>query len=137
MVPFVFVLAILGLQRLNLRRTPLQSNPATEWSGRQADPGGRSNDRLPLAAAILVISLAMNTTYGWVGSKRSGEFERANQHERILAGFTAQIPRQATISALAEREAAKDRKKLMGDQGEDANHSQEKIVEIRRTVSAD
>ena len=96
------MLAILGLQRLNLRRTPWQSNLETEWNGRQADPGGRSSDRLPLAAAILVISLAMNTTYGWVGSKRSGEFEPASQHERILAGFTAQIPRQATVSALGD-----------------------------------
>ena len=50
-------------------------------------------------------------------------------------GTEAAIARVDT--ALAEREAAKDRKKLMGDQGEDANHAQEKIVEIRRTVSAD
>ena len=49
-------------------------------------------------------------------------------------GTEAAIARVDT--ALAEREAAKDRKKLMGDQGEDANHAQDKIVEIRRTVSA-
>ena len=74
MVPFVFVLAILGLQRLNLRRTPLHSTPELERSGRPGDPAGRSSDQLPLAAAILVISLAMNYAYGWVGSKRAGEF---------------------------------------------------------------
>ena len=50
-------------------------------------------------------------------------------------GTEAAIARVDT--ALAEREAAKDRKKLMGDQGDDANHVQEKIVEIRRTVSAE
>ena len=38
---------------------------------------------------------------------------------------------------LAEREAAKDRAKLLDEQGEDANHSAEKIVEIRRTTSGD
>ena len=38
-------------------------------------------------------------------------------------------------TTIAEREAAKDRAKMLGDQGDDANHSQEKIVEIRRKVS--
>jgi len=38
-------------------------------------------------------------------------------------------------TTIAEREAAKDRNKLLGEQGPDANHSMEKIVEIRRTVS--
>ncbi len=36
---------------------------------------------------------------------------------------------------LAEREAAKDRAKLLDEQGADANHATEKIVEIRRTTS--
>jgi (E)-4-hydroxy-3-methylbut-2-enyl-diphosphate synthase len=38
-------------------------------------------------------------------------------------------------TALAEREAAKDRAKLLDDKGDDANHADERIVEIRRTVS--
>ena len=38
---------------------------------------------------------------------------------------------------LAEREAAKDRGKLLDDKGLDANHSMEKIVEIRKTVGND
>ena len=38
-------------------------------------------------------------------------------------------------TALAEREAAKDRAKLMNDQGDDVNHSDERIVEIRRTTA--
>ena len=42
---------------------------------------------------------------------------------------------EATLAqGLAEREAAKDRAKLMSDQGDDVNHSQERIVEIRRTT---
>ncbi len=36
--------------------------------------------------------------------------------------------------AKAAREAEKDRLKLLGDQGEDANHASEKIVEIRRNA---
>ena len=47
-------------------------------------------------------------------------------------GTEAAIARVDTT--LAEREAAKDRAKLMGDHGDDVNHASEKIVEIRRTV---
>ena len=49
-------------------------------------------------------------------------------------GTEAAIARVDT--ALAEREAAKDRAKLMDDQGDDVNHSDERIVEIRRTHGA-
>jgi (E)-4-hydroxy-3-methylbut-2-enyl-diphosphate synthase len=48
-------------------------------------------------------------------------------------GVEAAIARVDT--ALAEREAAKDRKVLMQEKGDDANHSQEKIVEIRKKVA--
>jgi hypothetical protein len=37
-------------------------------------------------------------------------------------------------TALAEREAAKDRNALLAEQGEDANKSNDKIVEIRKKV---
>lgn len=37
-------------------------------------------------------------------------------------------------TTIAEREAAKDRAALLDDKGDDANHAQERIVEIRRTV---
>ena len=40
-------------------------------------------------------------------------------------------------TTIAEREATKDRNKLLGEQGLDANHSMEKIVEIRKTVSGE
>ena len=38
-------------------------------------------------------------------------------------------------TTIAEREAAKDRNAALAEQGDDANHDHEKIVEIRRTVS--
>lgn len=53
--------------------------------------------------------------------------EFINEH-----GTDAAIARADT--KLAEREAAKDRSQLMDEKGEDANHSAEKIVEIRKTV---
>jgi (E)-4-hydroxy-3-methylbut-2-enyl-diphosphate synthase len=48
-------------------------------------------------------------------------------------GTEAAVARVDT--ALAEREAAKDRAKLMSDKGDDVNHAAERIVEIRRTSS--
>jgi (E)-4-hydroxy-3-methylbut-2-enyl-diphosphate synthase len=54
--------------------------------------------------------------------------EFINEH-----GTEAAIARADT--ALAEREAAKDRSMLLDAQGADANHAGEKIVEIRKTVS--
>ncbi len=47
-------------------------------------------------------------------------------------GAEAAIARADT--ARAEREAAKDRSQLLDEKGADANHAQEKIVEIRRTT---
>jgi len=48
-------------------------------------------------------------------------------------GAEAAIARVDT--ALAEREATKDRNALLEEKGDDANHSTEKIVEIRKTIS--
>jgi len=53
--------------------------------------------------------------------------EFINEH-----GIDAAIARADT--ALAEREAAKDRNALLASQGDDANHASEKIVEIRKTT---
>ncbi len=47
-------------------------------------------------------------------------------------GVEAALARVDTT--IAEREAARDRSALLDEQGADANHSSEKIVEIRRTV---
>jgi len=54
--------------------------------------------------------------------------EFINEH-----GTDAALARVDT--ALAEREAAKDRAKLLNDKGDDVNHASERIVEIRRTSS--
>jgi (E)-4-hydroxy-3-methylbut-2-enyl-diphosphate synthase len=48
-------------------------------------------------------------------------------------GVEAAIARVDTT--IAEREAAKDRNALLEEKGDDANHSQEKIVEIRKTIA--
>ncbi len=48
-------------------------------------------------------------------------------------GVEAAIARVDTT--LAEREAAKDRNALLEEKGDDANHSGEKIVEIRKTIA--
>jgi (E)-4-hydroxy-3-methylbut-2-enyl-diphosphate synthase len=55
------------------------------------------------------------------------------------AGFIHEHGTDAAIArvdtALAEREAAKDRNRLLDDRGADANHAAERIVEIRKAVS--
>ncbi|HUF99010.1 MAG TPA: flavodoxin-dependent (E)-4-hydroxy-3-methylbut-2-enyl-diphosphate synthase [Ilumatobacter sp.] len=48
-------------------------------------------------------------------------------------GTDAAIARADTV--VAEREASRDRNALLASQGDDANHANEKIVEIRKTVS--
>ena len=48
-------------------------------------------------------------------------------------GVDAAIKRVDTT--IAEREAAKDRNAALQEKGEDANHDQERIVEIRRMVA--
>jgi (E)-4-hydroxy-3-methylbut-2-enyl-diphosphate synthase len=54
--------------------------------------------------------------------------EFINEH-----GVEAAIAKADT--AKAEREASRDRATLLAEQGDDANHAQEKIVEIRKTVT--
>ena len=56
-------------------------------------------------------------------------FEYIHEH-----GTEAAISRVDTT--LAEREAAKDRAQLLNDKGDDANHSHDRIVEIRKTVGS-
>ena len=53
--------------------------------------------------------------------------EFINEH-----GTDAAIARADTVKA--EREAQRDRSALLDEKGADANHSQEKIVEIRKTM---
>jgi (E)-4-hydroxy-3-methylbut-2-enyl-diphosphate synthase len=49
-------------------------------------------------------------------------------------GVDAAIARVDT--ALAEREAAKDRNALLAEQGDDVNHAEERIVEIRKKIES-
>jgi (E)-4-hydroxy-3-methylbut-2-enyl-diphosphate synthase len=49
-------------------------------------------------------------------------------------GVDAAIARVDT--ALAEREAAKDRNALLAEKGEDANHAEDRIVEIRKKIES-
>jgi (E)-4-hydroxy-3-methylbut-2-enyl-diphosphate synthase len=49
-------------------------------------------------------------------------------------GVEAAIARVDT--ALAEREAAKDRNALLAEKGEDANHAEDRIVEIRKKIES-
>ncbi len=49
-------------------------------------------------------------------------------------GVDAAIARADT--SIAEREAQRDRSVLLAEQGDDANHAQERIVEIRKTVGS-
>ena len=56
--------------------------------------------------------------------------EFINEH-----GTEAAIARADT--ARAEREAQRDRAQLLDEKGDDANHSEERIIEIRRTVGGD
>lgn len=53
--------------------------------------------------------------------------EFINEH-----GVEAALARADTT--VAEREASRDRAKLLGDRGADVNHAAERIVEIRKTV---
>jgi (E)-4-hydroxy-3-methylbut-2-enyl-diphosphate synthase len=55
--------------------------------------------------------------------------EFINEH-----GVEAAIARADT--SIAEREAQRDRTALLAAQGADANHSTERIVEIRTTISS-
>jgi (E)-4-hydroxy-3-methylbut-2-enyl-diphosphate synthase len=48
-------------------------------------------------------------------------------------GTDAAIARVDT--SIAEREAARDRSRALDEKGADANHSEERIVEIRKNLS--
>ena len=81
LLPFVYFLAILGVQRL----------------------GVRIGSKAALAAAILVASLAMNYTYGWVFSKQFEGMPQRTAHA-VAIGQIVQtaIPRNAAVSAMSD-----------------------------------
>ena len=71
--------------------------------------------------AVVPESEMVDTLVEWA------EFIHANGVEAALA---------RADTAVAEREAARDRGKLLADKGADANHAAERIVEIRKTVGS-
>ena len=80
MVPFVYYLAALGIQRLDPRR---YARPA-------------------LACAILVAGLGMNYEYGWLFGKQYHGIPQPTPHQRIVAGFFDEIPQTASLSTLSD-----------------------------------
>jgi len=81
LLPFVYFLAILGVQRLSAR---FGSKPA-------------------FAAAILVASLAMNYTYGWVFSKQFEGMPQPTAHAAAIEQIIrTSIPGDAAVSAMSD-----------------------------------
>ncbi len=80
MAPFVFFLAASGLQRL---------------AGRKVAP-------VAVAASIVVLSLAMNSQYGWLLGKRFPGAPALTAHHRLLHSFLAQIPDEAAVSTMSD-----------------------------------
>lgn len=82
-VPAIFLLTVLGLARF------LRGNrhPALASS---------------LAMALLVSSLAMNYTFGWLLGKQFTGFPRPTQRDQVVASFLRDIPAQASVSTLSD-----------------------------------
>ena len=80
LVPSMFFLAILGAQRLKLDRC---------W-------------RAALAGAVLVASLAMSYQYGAIFSKSGAGRVSPTQHDRVVANFVEDVPKDATVSTLSD-----------------------------------
>lgn len=81
LLPFVYFLAILGVQR---------------WSA-------RFGSKPAFAAAILVASLAMNYSYGWVFSKQFDGMPQRTAHAAAIEQIIqTAIPRDAAVSAMSD-----------------------------------
>lgn len=78
--PFIFFLAALALQKINLRRVK----------------------PLALAASLIVASGAMSYEYGQVFSKQGSPFPRENPRAAIIRRFLTEIPSQVSVSTLSD-----------------------------------
>ena len=87
LIPSVFYLTALGMARAGDR----QGGCLAERSG-----------RIALATALLVVVLAMNYLYGPLISKNGIRVHMPDRHDAVIAGFVAQIPREASVSALSD-----------------------------------
>lgn len=81
LIPTVFYLAALGVARIGDRQ---------------------ESGRVALAAGLLVVALTMNYLYGPLISKSGLRLSMPDRHDAIVAGFVAQIPREASVSALSD-----------------------------------
>ncbi|MCX7669876.1 MAG: DUF2079 domain-containing protein, partial [Anaerolineae bacterium] len=87
LIPSLFYLAILGTARV---LDPPES--------RVREPGSK----IALAAGLLVATLAMNYLYGPLISKNGVPLAMPDHHDAVVASFVAQIPRQASVSAMSD-----------------------------------
>ncbi|MFZ2360795.1 MAG: DUF2079 domain-containing protein, partial [Anaerolineae bacterium] len=79
-IPSLFFLAALGLARVERRRRAAA---------------------LPLAAALLTASLAMNWQYGWLGGKLFHGIPQPTERQRAIATLIDAVPPDASVSTLS------------------------------------
>ena len=79
-VAFIFFLAILAIRDLQARRWNVTG----------------------LAAAVLVVSLVMNYQFGLLFAKSYNGLPQPSAHQEILAGLIAQVPKDASVSAMSD-----------------------------------
>ncbi len=87
LIPSVFYLAALGMGRVTAR------------------PAGRAATqslKMALAAGLLVAPLAVNYLYGPLINKNGIRLTMPDRHDAVVAGFVAQIPAEASVSALSD-----------------------------------
>ena len=80
LIPFVFFLTVLALQRLHL-------------SARR---------QTTVAVSLLAVSLAMSFTYGQAISKQGDLLQRSSEHTAVVGDFVAEIPAGASVSTLSD-----------------------------------
>ncbi|MEJ5198270.1 MAG: DUF2079 domain-containing protein, partial [Anaerolineae bacterium] len=87
LIPSVFYLAALGMARL---------------VGLAAGRGWGRSFRIALAAGLLVATTGMNYLYGPLISKSGVRLAMPDGHDAVVASFVAQIPREASVSAMSD-----------------------------------
>ena len=80
LIPFIFFLTVLALQRLQL-------------SARR---------QTTVAVSLLVVSLAMSFMYGQVISKQGGLLQASSTHSAVVGHFVAAISEGASVSTLSD-----------------------------------
>ena len=114
---------------------------ADKKAANRRDPrrDSRKGRKGPLYAAV---DLGTNNCRLLVAEPWGKSFRVVDSHSQIArlgeglheTGRLSDAAIERADTKLAEREAARDRAQLMDEKGDDANHSAEKIVEIRKTA---